>query len=167
MRLRVLSVLGVGVLLGAFPTAVTSAAAAAGPSKVFVSSSGSCAGKAAYITISGGVAAAGPGGTVQVCPGACTEDVVLGFPVTLQGANAVVDPGDDMSSPLYNLIGSNAFTVLAPNVTIRGFTVEEASGDGIFLAGDHGLIQNVLAQNNGVNGINVDGSSYSTIRSNR
>ena len=166
MRLKVLSVLGAGVLLGALPSAVTSAAAADGSTTVFVSPSGTCFGRAAETTINAGVAAAGPWGTVQVCPGTYTEDVVINFPVTLQGTNAVVDPGSDTSSPLYGLIGSNSFTVLAPHVTIRGFTAQGASGDGIFLAGDHGLIQNVLAQSNGVNGINVDGSSYSTVRGN-
>lgn len=142
------------------------ASASSGAHKVLVSRSGWCDGKAALTTISAGVAAVNPGGTVQVCRGTYDEDVVVTKPVTLHGLHALVDPGADTSSPLYSLIGNNAFTVLSPHVTIRGFTAQGATGDGIFLAGDRGLVENVLARNNAVNGINVDGSSYSTIRGN-
>jgi parallel beta-helix repeat protein len=166
MTIRRVSILGVGVLLGSVPVAGLPAFADSHPQKVFVSSSGACGGRSAVAKISAAVNAVAPGGTVQVCPGTYVEDVVVTQPVTLQGANAVVAPSPDDASPLSDLVGNNAFTVLSANVTIRGFTVQGATGDGILLLGDHALVENNLARNNGNDGINVDGSSYSTIRGN-
>lgn len=80
-------------------------------------------------------------------------------PVTIQGpTSAVVDPGD-ADPPIDPGLANNAFTVISPYVTVDGFTVQNASGDGIFLAGDHALVENVTALNNGNDGINVDGSA--------
>lgn len=134
---------------------------------VVVGPSHGCGGPHAYPTISAGVDAVSPGGVVAVCPGIYTEDVVVTKPVTLYGLGATVQPDASDSSPLADLVGgNNAFTVLAPNVTISGFTVQGATSDGILLIGDHALVQNVTARDNVVNGINVDGSSHTTVRRN-
>lgn len=134
---------------------------------VVVGSSRGCGGPHAYPTISAGVDAVSPGGLVAVCPGTYTEDVVVTKPVRLIGLGATVQPDASDSSPLSDLVGgNNAFTVLAPNVSITGFTVQGATSDGILLIGDHALVQDVTARNNVVNGINVDGSSHSIVRRN-
>lgn len=141
---------------------VTATAALAAPSAVSVGCGGD-----SFSTISEGVDAVADGGTVSVCAGNYSEDVVVTKPVTLQGPRtAVVDPGTANNSPLFDILGNNAFTVLSPYVTINGFTVQHATGDGVFLAGDHGVVQNVSSVNNGNDGINVDGSSYSKIQRN-
>lgn len=44
-----------------------------------------------------------------------------------------------ITSPVYSLVGSDAFTVLASGVTIEGFTVENATGDGMLLGLTHTL----------------------------
>lgn len=167
----------------ATPTATPAAAPAATPARggaaggipgtfgglVVVGQSGGrgCGGSYAYPTITDGLDAVSAGGIVIVCPGTYAEDVVVTKPVTLIGFGATVQPDAEDSSPLSDLLGgNNAFTVLAPNVTIRGFTVQGATSDGIFVLGDHALVQGVTATNNAINGINVDGSSHSIIKGN-
>jgi parallel beta-helix repeat protein len=134
---------------------------------VFASPTGtpSC-GWPAYPTISAAVGAAPAGGTVVVCPGTYTEDVLVQQPVTIIGHGATVDPGTATNSPFASLIGNNAFTVTAPNVTIEGFTVEGANGDGILSAGNNSNFRNNLAENNAGTGIDLNGSSWSTVAGN-
>lgn len=145
--------------------ASTSQAASSTDHTVYVGQSGSCDGHPAYREIADGVAAVDAGGTVRVCAGTYTEDVVVTKPVTLLGENATVQPDETDASPLSEALGgNNAFTVLAPNVTISGFTVQGATSDGIVVIGDHALIENVTAQGNTINGINLDGSSWSVVR---
>jgi parallel beta-helix repeat protein len=144
--------------------------AAAAGKPVFVSAPGgpNCGGGSAYPTINDALAHVAPGGTVHVCPGTYHEDVVVGTAsVTLQGANATIAPDANDASPLTELgLGNNGFTVMAPNVTLRGFTVQGATGDGVLVLGDHALVQNITALDNGINGINLEGSSWSTVRDN-
>ena len=126
-----------------------------------------CGGAYAFPTISAGVDAVSPGGVVVVCPGLYTEDVTVAKSVTLIGYGATVQPDADDSNPLSDVLGgNNAFTVLAPNVTIRGFTVQGATTDGVFVLGDHALVQGVTATDNVINGINIDGSSHSVVKGN-
>ncbi len=126
-----------------------------------------CGGAYAYPTIAAGLDAVSPGGVVVVCPGMYPEDVVVTKSATLLGFGAVVQPDAEDSSPLSDLLGgNNAFTVLAPDVTIRGFTVRGATSDGIIAIGDHALVEGVTATDNVVNGINLDGSSHSVVRGN-
>ena len=116
-----------------------------------------------YSTISAAVAAAQPGSTIDVCPGTYSEDVVVGEPLTIIGTDAVVNPGSATNSPFATLLGNNAFTVVAPNVTIQGFTVQDASGDGILVAGDQANINHITALDNGGTGVDLNGSSWSTV----
>jgi parallel beta-helix repeat protein len=101
-----------------------------------------------------------------VCPGTYSEDVVVEQPVTIIGRDATVDPGTATNSPFAALIGNNAFTVVVPGVTIEGFTVEGASGDGILSAGNDSTFRDNLAENNGGTGIDLNGSSWSTVSGN-
>lgn len=169
---RRIAVLASGTVLALVPAMTTAAQAlttASAPNIVYVDDSGPghCGGKAQYLTISAGLAAVAEGGTVHVCAGTYHEDVLVDKAVTLDGDNAIVSPDPSDSTFLTGPTGgNNAFTVIAAGVVIHNFTVEKATGDGIFLAGDHGTIVHVRAHDNGINGINVDGSSYSEIRDN-
>lgn len=161
MRAARLSVVAAVFAAAGGVSVLSATVAEAAPSSVTVGCGGD------YTTITDGVAAVADGGTVSVCAGTYGEDVVITKPVTIRGPqSAVVDPGGADNSPLYEFLGNNAFTVLSPNVTIDGFTVENATGDGVFLAGDHALVENSVARDNGNDGINVDGSSYSTVKNN-
>ena len=130
--------------------------------------------RAQYSTISAAVAAAPAGATVVVCPGTYVEDVTVNKPLTIEGSGATVAPSASDASPLTPILNANnGFTVVGPWVTISGFTVVGATGDGMLVAGDHALIQGNTVENNGLadpnnpgNGINVDGSSYSLVRNN-
>ena len=137
------------------------------PGAVFASPAGTrpC-GAPSYTTITAAVAAAHPGGTVIACPGDYSEDVIVQQPVTIVGRGATVDPGSATNSPFYGEIGNNAFTVVVPNVTIEDFTVTGASGDGILSAGNQSTFRDNLAENNGGTGIDLNGSSWSTISGN-
>lgn len=84
---------------------------------------GAGCGNAAYSTIGAAVAAASAGDTVKVCPGTYAEDVVVGKALTLTGQNATID-----ASGL-----DNGVQVLASGVTVQGFTVENAIGEGILV----------------------------------
>ena len=129
---------------------------------------------AGFSTISAAVTAANPGATIIVCPGTYTEDVTIEKPLTIEGSSATVAPAASDSSPVTPFTGgNNGFTVLSPGVTISGFTVEGASSDGLMVVGDHATITHNTVENNGLldtnnpgNGIDLDGSSYSTVSNN-
>jgi hypothetical protein len=81
---------------------------------------------AQYQTIGAAVAAANPGATVDVCPGTYNEDVVVGKSLTLTGQNATIDAAGL----------NNGIQVVSPNVTIQGFTITSAIGEGILVGVD-------------------------------
>jgi hypothetical protein len=76
---------------------------------------------AAYNSISSAVSAASPGGTVIVCKGTYAESVTVAKPLTLQGKNATVDA---TGKPF-------GIGVIVSRVTVTGFTVKNALGEGI------------------------------------
>lgn len=114
------------------PTAVQSAAASG---SLYVSPSGSSGNPdtscstAAYKTISSAVAAASPGGTVIVCKGTYAESVTVGKPLTLLGKTATVDA---TGKPF-------GIGVVVSAVTVSGFTVQNAQGEGIAVAPAGGI----------------------------
>ena len=86
---------------------------------------GGC-GNAPYPTINAAVTAANPGDTVVVCPGTYTEDVVINKALTLTGENATIDAaGLD-----------NGVQVVTSHVTVEGFTITKAIGEGILVGID-------------------------------
>ena len=116
---------GAGLLLAASLAAVT--AVAASGTTVYVAPGGTSGGAgtscatAAYATIGDGVAAATAGSTVVVCAGTYTESVTISKALTLAGQGATIDAtGLD-----------NGIRIAASNVTVSGFTVENATGEGI------------------------------------
>jgi nitrous oxidase accessory protein NosD len=124
----------VAVTAGAWVVGATAAPAVADESHhaVFVAKKASmrhdgdsCA-DARYNTIAGGVAAATAGSTVVVCPGTYTEDVIVGKQLTLSGEHATID-----ATGL-----ENGIQVVASGVTVRGFTVRNANGEGVLVGID-------------------------------
>lgn len=87
---------------------------------------GGC-GNAPYSTISAAVAAAHPGDTVEVCPGTYTEDVIVAKSLTLIGQNATIDAAGQ----------NNGVQVVSSNVTVEGFTITNAIGEGILVGVDN------------------------------
>ena len=61
-----------------------------------------------------------------VCPGTYAEDVTVGQPLTLVGKHATIDATDL----------ENAVQVTSSHVTVRGFTLENANGEGLLIGFD-------------------------------
>jgi parallel beta-helix repeat protein len=98
---------------------------------LFVSPSGSssnagrsCNG-ASYSTIQSAVTAAAPWSTIIVCAGSYPEDVAIAEPLKLLGEDAVIN-----ASGL-----NNGLLISASHVTVEGFAVRGATGEGILAMG--------------------------------
>jgi nitrous oxidase accessory protein NosD len=151
---RRIAVVGVATLLGGVGLIATSLAATAAPPRanqpahhrhhqqhvLYASPSakpnrgGSSCGKARFVTIGAAVAAAKPGGTVVACPGTYTEDVVIQKPLTLISRSATINAAGLGGAPIGAVLGQkpyNGITIEASNVTVKGFKVEGAEGEGI------------------------------------
>ena len=70
------------------------------------------------------------------------------------------------NSPVYAQADNNGLTVLSGGVTVRGFTVTGATGDGVLAAGDRSVFQGLTSNHNSGIGINLAGSSYSPVKGN-
>jgi parallel beta-helix repeat protein len=81
-------------------------------------------GTAGFSSIAAAVAAAPEWGTVVVCPGTYAEDVLVQKPLSLVGRNARID-----ATGL-----ENGIQITTSHVTVRGFTIRHANGEGV-LAG--------------------------------
>jgi nitrous oxidase accessory protein NosD len=151
-RTRRIAVVGVATLLGGVGLVATSLAANAAPVRphgvghhhqhhVLYASpsaqpnrSGTSCAKARFVTIGAAVAAARSGGTVVACPGTYSEDVVIQKPLTLIGRSATIDATNLGGPPLGAVLGQmpyNGITIEASKVTVKGFTVQGAEGEGI------------------------------------
>jgi len=82
--------------------------------------------RAGYATITSAVAAASAGDTVVVCPGTYTEDVVVAKRLNLVGRHATIDAAGL----------ENALQIVTSNVSVRGFVVRNANGEGILVGVD-------------------------------
>jgi hypothetical protein len=97
-----------------------------------------------YSTISAAVVAANPGDTIQVDPGTYDEMVTVGKAnLTIEGAqmgvNAASHPSRIVSPTTDSIVqgpsGQTAFVIAANDVTIDGFTVQDATNANVFGAG--------------------------------
>jgi parallel beta-helix repeat protein len=88
-------------------------------------------GPSSYPTITAGVAAAAKGSTVLVCSGTYKEDVVVNKAITLLGNDATIDAAGFTTGP-----SDNGIQVESSDVTVKGFTVKNAWGEGILVGGD-------------------------------
>jgi Right handed beta helix region len=147
VRLRAGWVAGASVaLIAGGATLAVPAAASATPAKtsapriVFASpqakstGSGKSCRTAKYSTISAAVANSRRGGTVVACPGTYTEDVVIQTPLTLVGKSATINATGLGGAPTGAILGQapyNGITIESSNVTVEGFKVEGAEGEGI------------------------------------
>lgn len=146
----VLGALGALVLVAGFTAgaavasaAVAGADGAADPGALYVwngSTPGSPLGRCAhpdYSTIGAAVAASAPGGRVVVCPGTYREDVVIQKPLDLVGLFATIDASGLPGAPIGSILGQapyNGITIESSHVTVRGFIVTGAQGEGILAA---------------------------------
>jgi hypothetical protein len=134
----------------------------------------------AFATISAAVTASSAGDFIKVCPGAYNEQVTVNKSLTLLGAQAGVDARDpartgaagteSVATGALNA-GKTPFSVTANNVTIDGFTVEDATssinlGFGIVLGGGTSgqVFRNNVVTNN-IAGLSL-GSDSTTIQHN-
>ena len=123
---------------------------------------------AAYSTVQSAVTAAASGGTVVVCKGTYTEDVIISSPLTLTGQHGAVIQGSTTSNGTCETLGASgpgtnpclaAITIKSSNVTVKGLKVTGAQGEGILATGSlaGGSISNVRITDNKVTGNNLGG----------
>jgi hypothetical protein len=111
---------------------------------------------AAFRTIQSAVNAAPAGGTVVVCTGTYHEQVVLSKPLSLNGQDAVINQAGVTPAFMVTLPGLGKQTIFAgvvivsSDVTISGFKVTKAQGEGILAAGLGGTITGVNISDNAV-----------------
>jgi parallel beta-helix repeat protein len=132
---------GAALLLGGGFTfvAVTPASAKAASATLYASptaagGAGTSCATATFTTISAAVAGASAGDTVVACPGTYTEDVVISIPLTLIGEKATIDATGLAGAPTGAILGQapyNGITIESSKVTVEGFTVQGAEGEGI------------------------------------
>lgn len=100
-----------------------------------IGGAGTSCSTAAYSSIDAAVEAAHAGETVVACPGTYREDVVVQIPsLTLVGESAIINAAGLPGDALGGVGGQDAYngiTIEASNVTVEGFTVEGALGEGI------------------------------------
>jgi nitrous oxidase accessory protein NosD len=120
-------------------SASTAATLYASPSGTAGAAGTSCA-TATFTTISAAVASATAGDTVVACAGTYTEDVVIAVPLTLIGESATINAAGLSGAPTGSILGQapyNGITIEASHVTVEGFTVEGAEGEGILAVNPH------------------------------
>lgn len=111
---------------------------------------------AAFRTIRAAVNAAPAGATVVVCAGNYHEQVVLAKPLTLLGKHAVINQAGVKPKFTVTLPGLGKQTIYAgvvivsSRVTVSGFTVTNAQGEGILAAGLGATISGLNISGNAV-----------------
>lgn len=102
-------------------------------------------------TVQNGVDNAAAGDTVLVAAGTYTETVIVNKSLTLLGAQNGVDARGRSAGTESVVNGlSGAFNISASNVSIDGFTIEDASGPGVKVSGPINGIQilnNIIRDN--------------------
>ena len=89
------------------------------------SNSGDSCADAQYSTIQSAVTAAAASNTVIVCSGTYAEDVAVAKALTLEGQDAVINATGQ----------NNGIVISASDVSVSGFTVRGATGEGILAVG--------------------------------
>jgi copper-binding protein NosD len=111
---------------------------------------------AAHKTISGALKAAPPWSTVVVCPGTYHEQVAITKPVSLRGKHAVIDQKGVTPTFVADVPGVGKLPIFAgvvivsSHVSLRGFVVRNALGEGVLAAGLNGTIKGVSISHNAV-----------------
>ena len=154
---------GLGAVAGLAGVSLASLAGQAGavPGTVYVSptakapNSGRSCSTASYRSVNAAIAAAAPGSTVVVCRGTYFGQVTLTKPLTLQGEDAsIIAVGHN-----------NGVLVPVSGVTVEGFTVKGALGEGILVVGKPGSpVSGVTIKDNVVEGNDLGNPSGSPIK---
>jgi Right handed beta helix region len=111
---------------------------------------------AAFRTIQSAINAAPAWGTVVVCRGRYHEQVVIPKPLSLLGKHAIIDQRHVTPTLVVNPPGVGPLTifagvvVLSSHVSIAGFTIRNAQGEGILAAGVTGSIRGISIAHNAV-----------------
>jgi hypothetical protein len=111
---------------------------------------------AKFATIASAVAAAPAGATVIVCAGTYHEQVVAAKPLSLVGQQAAIDETGVTPKFQVTLPGLGTQTIYAgvviisSHVTLTGFTVRNAQGEGVLSAGLGHTITGVVISNDAV-----------------
>lgn len=140
---------------------------------------------AAHTTVGAAVAAANPGDQIDVCAGTYPETVTVNKFLSLRGAQAGVDartrptpqasPSPSPTPSTESILNGpgGSLHITASNVTVDGFTVQEASsaplGVGIFTAANrsgHRILNNIIRDNTAGLYLNSNGALQSTVRQN-
>jgi hypothetical protein len=128
---------------------------------------------AGYSTVQSAVNAAPSGGTVVVCRGSYTEDVVISGPLTLTGNHGSTIHGSPTTTATCQQLGAGGFsmapclaaiTIKSSHVKVQGLKVTGATGEGILATGSltGGSISYVTIQSNRVVGNDQGGIPPST-----
>jgi nitrous oxidase accessory protein NosD len=123
---------------------------------------------AAYSTVQSAVNAAVSGATIVVCGGSYSEDVVIATPLTLLGRNGATVQGTKTTTFMCDQLGPTgpgqapclaAITIKSSHVSVAGFTVKGAVGEGILATGSlqGGSIHDVTIEHNRVVGNDTGG----------
>jgi hypothetical protein len=118
---------------------------------------------AAFSTIQSAINAAHPWGTVVVCRGRYHEQVVVAKPLSLLGKRAIIDQRGVTPTLVVNPPGVGPLTIfagvviLSSHVSIAGFTIRNALGEGILAAGVNGTIRGISIAHNAVVHNNLGG----------
>lgn len=123
---------------------------------------------AAYSSVQSAVDAAPSGGTVVVCRGTYTEDVVISASVKLLGNHGAVIQGSSTANGQCDQLGPSGpgsadclagITIKSSHVAVMGLKVTGAIGEGILATGSlaGGSIDHVLIQGNRVVGNDTGG----------
>jgi nitrous oxidase accessory protein NosD len=178
-RSVVKSLLSTGMAVLLWATGVAAAPPAAALAVIVVGTQSASCPNPQHATIQAAVDAASAGDTIRVCAGTYNEAVTVDKPLVFRGAQAGVDARFGRTNPARESVvqppaGSTGFTVTGgvSDVSIDGFTVRDATADGIStLSGGSGftIVNNIVTGNR--IGINFrspgTSSSRSVIRSNR
>ena len=123
---------------------------------------------AAFTSVQAAVNAASSGGTVVVCTGTYTEDVVISSPLTLTGQHGAVIHGAPTNTVTCQQLGPGglgsapclaAITIKSSHVTVQGLKVTGAIGEGILATGSipAGSISKITITGNTVVGNDTGG----------
>jgi Periplasmic copper-binding protein (NosD) len=129
---------------------------------------------AGYTSVQAAVDAAPSGGTVVVCRGTYTEDVIVSQPLKLLGNHGAVIQGSSTANGTCDQLGPGGpgtadclagITIKSSHVAVMGFTVTGAIGEGILATGSlaGGSIGDILIEGNRVVGNDTGGIPPSTI----
>jgi nitrous oxidase accessory protein NosD len=111
---------------------------------------------AGFSTIQSAVNAAPDNATIIACAGTYHEQVVISKPVSLAGLHATVDESGVTPTFTITLPGLGQQTIFAAvivvssHVTLKGFTIQHAEGEGVLAAGLSGALSGIVISHNAV-----------------